>query len=136
LISRDLAAAWSRNASTLEVIGDITCDPEGSIEFSQETWIDEPVFVYDPLSRQSHLGFEGEGIAVMAVTNLPCEFSADASSRFAGELSVLHAALVDADWQAASLAESGLPSTLRAATILWRGKLTDAFSYMEEFVPA
>ncbi len=136
LLSRDMAEAWSQTSSTLEVIGDITCDPEGSIEFSQETWIDQPVFVYDPLSRQSHLGFDGEGIAVMAVTNLPCEFSADASSRFAGELSGLHTALASADWEATSLAESGLPPALSAATILWRGELTDAFAYMEEFVPA
>lgn len=134
LLSRDQAAEWYAQRQTVEVIGDITCDPEGSIQFSQETWIDQPVFVYDPASRVSTLGMEGDGIAVMAVTNLPCEFSADASARFASELAPLHDALLKADWQAEDFEDSGLPPELAKATILWQGKLTPDFAYMAEYV--
>lgn len=133
LLSREDTARWYQQSRTLEVIGDITCDPEGAIEFSQETWIDEPVFVYDPATRRSELGMMGEGIAVMAVTNLPCEFSADASVRFAAELQPLHASLLEADWQAPSLEQSGLCPELAKAVILWRGKLTNTFRYMAEY---
>ncbi len=133
LISRDQAAAWYAQAQTLEVIGDITCDPEGAIQFSRETWIDEPVFIYDPLTRESLLGFEGPGVAVMAVTNLPCEFSADASERFAHELGALLPDLLTADWDAPTLDEAGLSAALREATILWRGQLTPRYAYMAAF---
>ena len=87
LISRGQAEEWYTDTQTLQVIGDITCDPEGAIQFSKETWIDQPVFVYNPKDRSERFGFEGDGIVVMAVTNLPCEFPADASDRFSRELS-------------------------------------------------
>ena len=84
---------------TLQVIGDITCDPNGSIEFSKETWIDDPVYIYNPETETITDGFEGEGIAVMAVTNLPCEFSADASIQFGGNLAPFYKNIVSADYK-------------------------------------
>ena len=48
LITREIAKDWYQKDQTLKVIGDITCDPEGAIEFSKETWIDDPVFIYNP----------------------------------------------------------------------------------------
>lgn len=134
LLTREQAAQWYAQQQTLEVIGDITCDPEGAIQFSEETWIDEPVFVYHPGTRQSKPGFEGEGIAVMAVTNLPCEFSADASERFAQELASLLPFLAEADYQAESPEAAGLPAELRDACILWRGTFTAKYGYMREYL--
>jgi len=134
LLSRDDAQTWYSAHKTLEVIGDITCDPEGSIQFSAETWIDEPVFIYNPISREATLGFGGEGIAVMAVTNLPCEFSMDASTRFSNELSPLLKALAASDLDADSPALAGFPPQLAGATILWKGKLTPEYAYMQEYV--
>ncbi|MDX1430348.1 MAG: hypothetical protein R3282_08675, partial [Rhodothermales bacterium] len=85
-ITRDLMEAVWRTGTPLKAIGDITCDPNGSIEFSKETWIDDPVFTYDPTLQRDLPGIQPEGIAVMAVTNLPCEFSRDASIRFSHEI--------------------------------------------------
>lgn len=135
LLTREQAAAWYAQHQTLEVIGDITCDPEGAIQFSAETWIDEPVFVYDPATRQSRSGFEGEGIAVMAVTNLPCEFSADASTRFAQELAPLLPFLAEANYEAPTPEDAGLPAELRDATILWQGQFAPKYAYMDEYLP-
>ena len=133
MLSRDQAYAWFTPDSPLKVIGDITCDPEGSIEFSQETWIDEPVFVYDPQHRVSTLGFEGPGIAVMAVTNLPCEFSADSSLRFGQDLEPYLLDWVKADFSAESPTAAGLPAPIQRAVILWKGRFMSNYAYMKEF---
>jgi alanine dehydrogenase len=132
-LTRAIMEAQFAHGSPLRVIGDITCDPEGSIEFSKETWIDAPTFIYHPARKTSELGMEGEGVAVMAVTNLPCELSADSSDQFSRELSPLLDSLVNARLDA-GLEEAGLPESLVRATILWKGEFTSRFSYMEEFV--
>ncbi len=118
----------------LEVIGDISCDPNGGVEFSMETWIDNPVFVYHPLTEESTLGMTGEGVAVMAVTNLPCEFSKDSSEQFARDLAHLLPSLVDANFEG-SLEESGLDDELKRGVILWKGQFTEKYAYMMEYLP-
>ena len=133
-LSKKLMEELWLSSPSLQVIGDITCDPNGSIEFSQETWIDEPVFIYDPITRLSVSGMEGNGVAVMAVTNLPCEFSVDASRQFSQDLSPLLHDLIVADYSAEEVDGSGLPKSIAGATILWKGRLTADFGYMEEFL--
>ncbi|MEM7372210.1 MAG: hypothetical protein AAF587_26565 [Bacteroidota bacterium] len=134
LISRDQAHEWYSQNQTLEVIGDITCDPEGAIEFSQETWIDQPVFIYNPRTRQTSIGFEGEGIAVMAVTNLPCEFPKDASNLFGENLAPLLSGIAQSNLAAASLAKANFPQPIEDATILWQGNFTDKYAYMKAYL--
>ncbi|GAB4409005.1 MAG: NAD(P)-dependent oxidoreductase [Bacteroidia bacterium] len=134
LLTRQDCNTWYARHQTLQVIGDISCDPDGAIQFSQETWIDNPVFVYHPASDTSTLGFEGAGIAVMAVTNLPCEFAADASAQFCDDIKPLLPAILDADYSAASPEAAGLPEPVRRATILWRGRFTPPFAYMQAFL--
>jgi len=118
---------------TLQVIGDITCDPNGSIEFSKETWIDNPVYIYNPESERITDGFEEGGIAVMAVTNLPCEFSTDASVQFSGELAPFYKNIVSADYKK-SFDDSELPPEIKRAVIMWKGEFTEEFKYMKEFI--
>ena len=134
LLTRQDTAAWWAQHKTLEVIGDISCDPDGAIQFSQETWITDPVFIYDPATDTSTLGFAGDGIAVMAVTNLPCEFSSDASELFSEELLEHLLALGHADLTASSPRAAGFPPALARATLLWKGEFTEAFGYMREFL--
>lgn len=117
----------------LIAIGDITCDPNGSVEFSMETWIDDPVYVYNPLSETIRMGFEGEGIAVMSVTNLPCEFSGDASRQFSKDLSPFLDAVISADYRG-SLENSGLPPEIKKAVLIWKGSFTDDFFYMNNYI--
>ncbi len=134
LLTKENTAAWWQAHQVLQVIGDISCDPEGAIQFSKETWIDNPVYVYDPSRQSFHDGFEGPGIAVMAVTNLPCEIPADASAQFSAELEPWILALASADLQARTVDQSGLPDPLQRATILWKGELTPAYAYMKDFL--
>ena len=88
-ITKKLMKDVYSKSKTLIAIGDITCDPNGSIEFSKETWIDNPVYIYNPKNETIKDGFDGKGIAVMAVTNLPCEFSSDASDQFSENLAAI-----------------------------------------------
>lgn len=118
---------------TLIAIGDITCDPNGSLEFSKETWIDDPVYIYNPLTGEITNGFDGEGIAVMAVTNLPCEFSTDASSQFSEDLYPFLKSILSADYTG-RLRDSNLPDEIKRAVILWKGKFTADFEYMKSFI--
>ncbi len=134
LLSREDTARWYEMHQSLQLIGDITCDPEGAIHFSKETWIDEPVFIYDPAKQSQQMGFEGSGIAVMAVTNLPCEFSADASNLFSSNLSPLIVGITEADYQAETPQLAGLPTEIQAATILWKGEFTEKYDYMKQYL--
>ena len=114
-------------------IGDITCDPNGSVEFSKETWIDDPVYIYNPLSETVKMGFDGEGVAVMSVTNLPCEFSTDASRQFSKDLSPFLYSIISADYNN-SLEKSGLPDEIKRAVIIWKGNFTDDYFYMKNYI--
>ncbi|MBN1425048.1 hypothetical protein JXA88_10880 [Candidatus Fermentibacteria bacterium] len=118
----------------LRVVGDVSCDIEGSVEFTvKATDPDEPIYVYDPIHHVTVLGVAGCGPVVMAVDNLPCEFPREASEAFSRALNPFVPAFADADY-GSSLEESGLPIEVRRATILWHGKLTPPFAYLERHV--
>ena len=132
-ISKKLMKEIYSKSKTLIAIGDITCDPNGSIEFSKETWIDNPVYIYNPKTESIKDGFEGNGIAVMAVTNLPCEFSADASTQFSENLFPFLKDIVSANYKD-SLHDSNLPEEIKRAVIMWKGRFTKRYSYMKEYI--
>jgi len=118
----------------LRVVGDVSCDIEGSIEFTvRATDPDEPIYVYDPIHHVTVPGVAGCGPVVMAVDNLPCEFPREASEVFSRALTPFVPSFVTADY-GASLDDSGLPVELRRATILWHGRLTPPFAYLERHV--
>lgn len=134
LFTRKDTKAWYAKNKTLRVIGDISCDPEGGVEFSHDTWIDDPVFTYHPETNTETNGFAADGISVMAVTNLPCEFPQDASAAFSRNLSDFFSGVVGADYEADSVKHSHLPDAIQKATILWKGEFTENYKYMEAFV--
>lgn len=117
----------------LEVIGDITCDIQGSVEPTiRPASPGEPVYTFDPLTGEHHDGVGTEGVAIMAVDNLPCELSVDASHHFSAALAPFIPTLAQSDLLADSLEESGLPPVLQRACIVWRGRLTDSFENLQD----
>jgi alanine dehydrogenase len=110
-----------------KIIGDITCDIEGSIPSTKKpATIDDPVYDYDPTTDSIQAEFSEESnISVMAVDNLPCELPRDASESFGQELidNVLPHLLGD-----------DRKNVIRNATIADNGKLTKKFSYLQAFV--
>jgi alpha-aminoadipic semialdehyde synthase len=118
----------------LRVVGDITCDVDGSLACTvRDTEPGDPVYVYDPATGEAPSGFEGPGLAVMAVGNLPCELPREASETFSEALLPFVPAMAAADL-AGDLATAGLPDPIRRSVILWRGDFAPEFSYMSEFL--
>ena len=76
-------AASVQSQPKLTVIGDISCDIEGSVECTMKSAkIENPVYVYNPESGEITYGFEGEGILDMAVDILPSELPKASSKGF------------------------------------------------------
>jgi len=118
----------------LQIIGDISCDIEGSCEVTlRATYPDEPCYVYDPVTGQALPGVEGNGPVVMAVDNLPCELPRESSDHFSRVLRDMVPDLARADWNA-SYAELALPPALRQAVIVHRGQLTPPYSYLQQYL--
>jgi len=115
----------------LRVIGDITCDIEGSIECTvRATDPGDPVYVYEPESGRVRSGLAGDGPVILAVDILPCELPVDSSTHFGQALSPFMPALARADF-GGELAASGLSPELQRATIVYKGELTAPYRYLE-----
>jgi len=130
----DLRELWAHGTPRLRVIGDISVDIDGAIEAtSRATDIDDPVYVYDPLTGYTRDGVRGRGPVILAVDILPSELPRDASVYFAGVLEDYVPALASADFSV-PLEELELPEELKRAVIVYHGELTPAYRYLEEHV--
>lgn len=118
----------------LRVIGDISCDVGGSIEFTHEvTTQDRPVFIYDPLTDDVRYGCSGRGIVVMSIDNLPAEIPLESSAYFSEALKRFVPSLARADYDT-EFERCSLPPEVRRAVILYRGEFTPDYAYMREFI--
>src|SRR5450759_4497587 len=118
----------------LRVIGDVSCDIEGSVELtSKETHIDDPVYVYDPEAGSIADGVAGRGPVVLAVGHLPCELSRESSLAFSAALSPFVPALAETDFSL-PYAQLRLPPELRRALILHHGDFTPGYEHMRQFI--
>lgn len=111
----------------IRVIGDITCDIEGSIPSTKKpSTIDHPIYDYDPSTDKIEGAFSDEGnITVMAVDNLPCELPRNASEDFGKEF-VSHIL--------PNLVGEDKDEIIKRATITKEGRLTAEYSYLQDFV--
>ncbi len=130
-----LKELWTQETSQrLKVIGDITCDVDGSIECTvRATSPDNPIYVYDPLEDDVKDGYKGRGVVVMAVDNLPAEISLESSIFFSHSLLPLVKGVVDADFSS-DFENSHLPRPIKSATIVFKGKLTPDYGYLRDFL--
>jgi alpha-aminoadipic semialdehyde synthase len=118
----------------LQVVGDISVDINGAIEFTEKvTSPDCPVFVYNPLSDKIVEGYAGSGIVVMAVDNLPCELPKESSQAFSDILSRFVPPIVKADFSG-DFNNLELPPEIKKAVILYHGKLTPDYKYINRFL--
>jgi len=116
----------------LRVIGDISCDIEGSVECTLEcTESGNPVYVYLPAEDRIEYGVTGRGPVVLAVDNLPCELPVEASKDFGNALMPYVEALARTDF-AKPFEALGLPKPIQRAVIAHGGKLTPGFGYLEK----
>ncbi len=118
----------------LVVIGDISCDIEGGIEPTLiTTEPDNPVFIYNPFLQEAKVGLSGEGLAIMAVDNLPCELPKESSKNFSTTLKDFIPIIAKADYSD-SFENLNLPPVVKNAVITHQGELTPNYKYLEEFL--
>ncbi|MEI8083488.1 MAG: hypothetical protein WCI74_16750, partial [Actinomycetes bacterium] len=132
LLTKSDASALQESESRLALVADLSCDILGGVEFTvRSTDSGDPVFVYDATTDAATVGFTGDGIAVLAVDNLPCELPADASAAFSRALRDFVPVLARTDF-AVPFADLNLPPELASAVVAHRGELTPAFRHLAD----
>jgi alpha-aminoadipic semialdehyde synthase len=119
----------------LKVIGDISADVNGAIEFTEKTTsTDSPAFVYNPLTDKITDGFAGYGVIVMSVDNLPCELPQESSEYFSETLLRFIPELMKADFTNDDFENLSLAFEIKNAIVLYKGKLTPNYSYINKYL--
>jgi len=131
-----LAGLFRDGRPKLTVVGDISCDVNGAVEFTEKaTEIEDPIFVYDPFIQSITMGHQGEGMLVMAVDILPSELPRDSSSGFSDVLMNFVKPIADCDFND-EFEDLDLPRAVKRALILHNGELTPDYRYLEEYINA
>ncbi len=136
LVTVEMVKELFANGKTpkLTVIGDVTCDVEGSIECNLEaTYPENPVYVYGPKNGSKTYGFEGHGLQMMTVDILPTEIPQVSSKHFSNLLKPFIAEAANRDF-AKPFEELELSSPLKGAIIAHNGKLAPDYEYLYEFL--
>ena len=134
LVTKEFVKQHNRSEMRLQVIGDISVDINGAIEFTEKvTTPDNPVFVYNPSTDTITDGYKGKGIVVMAVDNLPCELPQESSREFSNALHSFIPDIARADYQK-EFNDLDLPPEIKDAVILHHGKLTPNYQYIDKFL--
>lgn len=111
----------------INLVADVSCDIDGPIACTiRPSTIANPIYAYDPATEKEVPFKTDSAITVMAVDNLPCELPKDASEGF-GEMFSKHVipAFYNGD-------KDGVLA--RAQMTTSNGKLTDRFSYLQDYV--
>jgi len=134
LITKDFIKQSYGDGWRLQIIGDISVDINGAIEFTEKaTTPDNPVFVYNPFTNKIKDGFKGEGVIVMGVDNLPCELPLESSISFSKILHPFVLSILKADFKG-EFESCKLPSEIKRGVILYQGKLTPDYQYMDKYL--
>ncbi|GAA4292526.1 NAD(P)-dependent oxidoreductase [Aestuariibaculum suncheonense] len=110
----------------IKVVADISCDVNGPVATTlRASTIADPIYGYDPKTESETDYTKPDAIAVMAVDNLPCELPKDASEGF-GDMFLQH--VIPAFFN------NDKDGVLQRAKITEKGKLTQRFSYLQDYV--
>lgn len=122
------------NQPLLRVVGDISCDIEGSVEFNlQATKSDNPVYVYLPEKDAIEFGVTGHGPVVLAVDKLPSEIPREATAAFGDALLPFIPAMARCDFSQ-PFDSLDLPPEIKNAVITHQGELTAKFAYLQKYL--
>lgn len=110
----------------LRVVADISCDIDGPVACTiRASTIKDPIYGYDPINESETEFMNPHAIAVMAVDNLPCELPRDSSEEFGTTFTkTILPAFFNED-------KDGI---LERAKMTENGNLTQAFSYLQDYV--
>ncbi len=135
IITQDyLEKLFSKGVPKLTIIGDISCDINGSIGSTvRASEIDNPIYVYNPFTRNIKSGYKGEGLLMMTVDILPSELPAESSISFGNALFKYVKPIVNADYNV-DFEKVKLPNTIKKAMILHKGNLTPDYQYISQYL--
>ncbi len=134
LITKEFLKKNYTGKMKLKVVGDISVDINGAIEFTEKiTTPGNPVFIYDPIKAATIDGYKGNGIIVMSIDNLPCELPLESSKAFSNSLIKFIPNIVKADYRS-NFEMLDLPEEIKKAVILYRGKLTPNYQYINKYL--
>lgn len=107
-------------------IADVSCDVDGSVPLTTRvTYSDDPIFGYHLNTGIQGKPYLDDTIDIMAVTNLPNELPKDSSKDFGRMLMKVLAKYVETE---------GKSPVFEHATIAKNGKLTESFSYLQQYL--
>jgi alpha-aminoadipic semialdehyde synthase len=130
-----LRSSQSQESSRkLLVIGDISCDINGSIEITYKaTNPGNPNYTYFPEKDLYEDDIKPTGITVMTIDNLPCEFPKDASKEFSSALKNYVYEILSTDFNK-TFEELSLSYPIKKALILHNGELTKDYLYLNKYL--
>jgi len=110
----------------IKFVADISCDVDGPVASTiKASTIADPIYGYHP-ETASEVDFKDDNaIVVMAVDNLPCELPKDASEGF-GEMFLKN--VIPAFFN------NDKDGVLQRAKMTENGKLTERFSYLQDYI--
>jgi alpha-aminoadipic semialdehyde synthase len=128
----DCRALWAAGRTPrLRVVADISCDVDGALACTVEpSYPDRPLYVFDPDSGRVTDGVAGHGPVVMAVEILPAELPRESSAYFSQLLKAHVPALTNLK-HPSDFEHLHLPPEIKRAIILWQGRLTPDYRYLE-----
>lgn len=123
----DLRGLARDPAARLRVIGDISCDVNGSLDSTVRTTDPgTPAYVYNPDTGEATDGIDGRGVVVVPVEIFPAEFPKDASLHFSSALAPMIGPLARMN-PALGPEDPMIPPALRRSAIAVRGRLLPAW---------
>ncbi len=110
----------------IKVVADVSCDIDGPVATTiRASTVANPIYGYHPQTEKEIDFLHPEAIAIMAVDNLPCELPKDASEGFGKQfLENVLPAFFNGDTD----------GILERANITKNGKLTEKYSYLQDYV--
>ncbi|KAJ3373400.1 hypothetical protein GGF31_000833 [Allomyces arbusculus] len=125
--AKRLYPTWKKN-NRMITIADISCDIRGGLEFmSHAAKIDDPWFMYDPLTGSEHKDPDGEGVQIMSVDILPSELPLESSKYFGDKLLPYLKQMAKQEFES---------PVLKRATIAANGALEPRHAWLEGKLPS
>lgn len=132
LTSKQIKTIRKQGNHNLRMVADITCDPNGSVEFmSHCTPIEKPFFSFSPERNEDSDCISADGICMLGVEILPSELPSDASKHFGDALMPLIPPLLSSKGSKTQDDISDLPPEMRRACVASHGQLMPKWQYIQ-----
>lgn len=129
------SSTTDNNHLGLLVVGDLSCDIEGGIEFSMRTTnMHNPFYLYSPRDSVIHdslMDGGADGIMMMGIDNLPAEMPEESSNSFGRALLKYVNTMATSDIDEPIASDTKLAVEIKRACIADGGKLTDTYQYIQ-----